>query len=89
MAIQIEFKPITDAIVRNIKAKDPEEVLFVVGRKKYTAKIVLQHFKKEDDIATEIIKMAIKVNVNNKQTTLSLKDITPEVIEKTAKMFEV
>lgn len=88
MAIKIEFKPIAEAIIKNVERKDPNETLFIVGRKEYKAKAILKHFKKEDAVATEIIKMALKVNIGNKQTTLNPRDITPDVIEKTIKMFD-
>ena len=89
MAIPMQFKPIAEAIIKNVESKDPNETIFVVGKKIYKAKALLKHFKKEDAIASEIIRMAIKYNVPTKIITLSPFDITPAVIEQTIKMFEV
>ena len=87
MAIQIQFKPIAEAIIKNIEKKDPEEPLFIIGSKIYKAKTLLIHFKREDAIAREVIQMALKANYSTKVKTLSPNDITPDVIEKTIKMF--
>ena len=90
MAIQMKFKPIADAIIKNVELKDPEETVFVVGRTIYTAKTLLIHFKKEDAIAKELIQVAIRIHTGHaKSIVLKPNDVTPEVIEKTAKMFEV
>jgi len=88
MAIDIQFKPIAEAIVKNLKTKDPNEVIFVIGKKSYNAKVLLKHFNKEDNIAENIIKMAI--NANSQSKILSLNGtVDTEIINKAVKMFEV
>lgn len=89
MPIDMQFKPIAEAIIKNMELKDPDEVVFVVGRKKYRAKALLKHFRKEDSVAENIIKMALNVNTSNKVITLNPDSIDDETINKTVKMFEV
>ena len=94
MAIPIEFRPISEAILGHLDGKEPDEVLFIVGRKKYTAKDVEKHLKKEDRFASSIITYALRVNAGNpaprskKVVTLKPKDVSQEQIDKTVQMFQ-
>jgi len=89
MAIQMQFKPIAEAIIKNVECKDPDETVFVVGRKIYRARALLEHFRKEDAIASEIIQIAIRVHTGHAKTlTLGGNEVPVEIINKTVRMFE-
>lgn len=92
MTIQEEFKPIAEAILEHVQNKNPNTVLFVVGKKQYKAKDVKKHILKEDKVANTLIKLALKTNGCNceikRGVLLAPEIVSPEQIEATVQMFK-
>jgi hypothetical protein len=87
MAIKKQFKPVLDAIIDSLNIKDPDEVVFIVGRKEYRTRELLVHFKKEDNIAETIIHYTLRVACQCDDTrTMSL---SQDQIEAAVKLFKM
>jgi len=87
MGLKGEFKPIKDAILNNLNKKDPESVVFVVGKKSYKVKEILHHVEKEDNIAEDIIKTTLRI-VNQNIVKLNPSTVSSEDINAAAQLFE-
>jgi hypothetical protein len=92
MAITQQFKPIAEAILEHLENKEPNSVLFVVGKKKYKAKDIKKHILKEDKIANTIITLALKASGCQCQAErgilLSPDAVPEEHINATVQMFK-
>lgn len=87
MGLKSEFKPLKDAIINNLETKDPDEVVFIVGKKPYKAKEILKHIKKEDSIAEDIVKSVLQV-VNEKIIKLNSPSVSSEDINAAIQLFK-
>lgn len=88
MVIEEKLKPIAKAMIENLNKKDPEEIIFIVGKKLYRAKEIINHVKKEDKVAKIIIHYALKANGCCKEKkTLILSEISEEDVRNAVKMF--
>ena len=85
MALLKQFKPIKDAVLDHLSKKNPNDVIFVIGGKSYTAKDVEKHFKKEDKFSEILISYAIKSNSTSKTFDINL--VSDDEINATVKMF--
>lgn len=87
MAIMKELECVRGAIIEYLADEPDEKILFVVGRKSYTAKEVRKAMKKGNKLAEEIINLSIKSNCAC-GVTLTSDVITEDVVRATLQMWE-
>lgn len=88
MAITPQFKPIAEAILEHLENKEPNDVLFIAGKKQYKVKDIKKHILKEDKIANTIISLALKASGADKSVLLSPDTVPLEQINATVQMFK-
>ena len=87
MTIVKELECVRDAIIDYVLDEPDDAVLFVVGRKSYTAKEVLKAMRNGDKLAEEIINLSIKSNCTG-GVVLTPDVVTEDVVQATLQMWK-
>ncbi|GAF81860.1 unnamed protein product, partial [marine sediment metagenome] len=75
------------AIIDYVLGEPSDKILFIVGRKSYTAKEVLKAMKKGNKLAEEIINLSVKSNCTG-GVILTPDVITEDVMQATLQMWK-
>ena len=87
MAIKKELECVRGAIIEHVLGEPSDKILFVIGRKSYTAKEVLKAMKKGNKLAEEIINLSIKSNCTH-GVVLTPDIITEDVVQAAVQMWK-
>lgn len=87
MAIKKELECVRGAIIDYVLDEPSDKILFIVGRKSYTAKEVLKAMKKGNKLAEEIINLSVKSNCTG-GVILTPDVITEDVMQATLQMWK-
>ena len=87
MAIKKELECVRGAIIEYVLGEPNDKILFVIGKKCYTATEVLKAMKNGNKLAEEIINLSIKSNCTG-GVVLTPDVITEDVMQATLQMWK-
>ncbi len=87
MAIKKELECVRGAIIEHVLDEPSNKILFVIGKKSYTAKEILKAMKKGNKLAEEIINLSIKSNCDH-GVAFTPDAITEDVVQSAVQMWK-